>query len=255
MKIKNILISQNAPADFEKSPYAELKKKYSINIDFYKFFKLEGISGIEFRQSKVNILNHTAIVFSSQATIDYFFHLAQELRVEIPESMKYFCTTEAVAHYLQKYIQFRKRKIFFAKSTMTNGIFDLFAKNKELKYLIPCSSDAQGSKFDSYFEQNDIEYTHAVVFKTVPADVKNDIDIAKYDMLVFFSPVGVQSLKYNFPEFEQDENIALGALGPAVISAIEQEGFTVNVQAPTKEAPSITAAIDLFLKDNATRRR
>ena len=255
MKIKNILISQNKPADFEKSPYGDLKRKYSVNIDFYKFFKLEAISGMEFRQTKVNILSHTAIVFSSQVTIDYFFHLAQDLRVDIPETMKYFCTTESIAHYLQKYIQFRKRKIFFPKNTMTNGIFDLFAKNKELKYLIPCSSDSQGSKFDDYFEQNEIEYTHAVVFKTVPAEVKNDIDITKYDMVVLFSPVGVQSLKYNFPDFQQDENFAIGALGPAVISALEQEGFTVNVKAPTKEAPSITTALDLFLKDHATRRR
>ncbi len=255
MKVKNILISQNVPADFEKSPYAELKKKYSINLDFYKFFKLEAISGMEFRQTKVNILTHTAIVFSSQVTIDYFFHLAQELRIEIPETMKYFCTTESIAHYLQKYIQFRKRKIFFPKATTANGILDLFSKNKELVYLIPCSLDSQSSKFDAYFEENEIEYSHAVVFKTVPAEVNKDVDINKYDMLVFFSPVGVQSLKINFPDFKQGDEVAIGALGPAVISALEQEGFTVNVKAPTKEAPSITTAMDLFLKENATRRR
>ena len=124
-----------------------------------------------------------------------------------------------------------------------------------MKYLIPCSSDSQGSKFDEYFDQNEVEYTHAVVFKTVPAEVNKDIDIKKYDMVVLFSPVGVQSLKCNFPDFKQDENFAIGALGPAVISALEQEGFTVNVKAPTKEAPSITTALDLFLKDHATRRR
>ncbi|MCQ2270689.1 MAG: uroporphyrinogen-III synthase [Bacteroidales bacterium] len=255
MKVKNILISQNVPADFEKSPYAELKRKYSINLDFYKFFKLEAISGMEFRQTKVNILAHTAIVFSSQVTIDYFFHLSQELRIEIPETMKYFCTTESIAHYLQKYIQFRKRKIFFPKATTANGILDLFSKNKELVYLIPCSLDSQSSKFDAYFEENGIEYSHAVVFKTVPAEVNKDVDINKYDMLVFFSPVGVQSLKINFPDFKQGDEVAIGALGPAVISALEQEGFTVNVKAPTKEAPSITTAMDLFLKENATRRR
>ena len=255
MKVKNILISQNVPADFEKSPYAELKRKYSINLDFYKFFKLEAISGMEFRQTKVNILAHTAIVFSSQVTIDYFFHLSQELRIEIPETMKYFCTTESIAHYLQKYIQFRKRKIFFPKATTANGILDLFSKNKELVYLIPCSLDSHRSKFDAYFEENGIEYSHAVVFKTVPAEVNKDVDINKYDMLVFFSPVGVQSLKINFPDFKQGDEVAIGALGPAVISALEQEGFTVNVKAPTKEAPSITTAMDLFLKENATRRR
>ncbi|MCQ2272317.1 MAG: uroporphyrinogen-III synthase [Bacteroidales bacterium] len=255
MKVKNILISQNAPVDFAKSPYAELTKKYSVNIDFYKFFKFEAISSAEFRQSKVNILNHTAIIFSSQVAIDYFFQLAQDMRIEIPETMKYFCPTENIAHYLQRYIQFRKRKIFFPKNNTPAGIFELFSKNTELSYLIPCSSESQGSKYAEYFEENGISYSNAVVFKSIPAEVSNDIDITKYDMLVFFSPVGVQSLKKNFPFFKQNENIAIGALGAAVTQALEMEGFTVNVKAPTKEAPSITSAIDLFLKDNATKRR
>ncbi|MEG1555700.1 MAG: uroporphyrinogen-III synthase [Bacteroidales bacterium] len=254
MKVKNILISQNAPVDFEKSPYADLKKKYSVTIDFYKFFKIESVSGIEFRKSKVNILNHTAVVFSSKNTIDQFFNLVKDLRVDIPESMKYFCTTESAAHYLQKYIQFRKRKIFFGKNNNPNGVYDLFLKNKDQKYLIPCGSDSMGTQYAEFFDKHEIEYTQAVVFNTIPADLKKDIDITKYDLIVFFSPAGVQSLRSNFPDFKQEE-VAFGALGSAAASAIEAEGWTLNVMAPTKEAPSITAALDIFLKDHATRRR
>lgn len=253
MKVKNILISQNAPADFDKSPYADLKKKYSINLDFYKFFKIESITTREFRDEKVDILAHDAIVFSSKNTIDHFFGLTKELRVEMPETMKYFCTTESVAFYLQKYIQFRKRKIFFSKQNNPNAIFDLFQKNKELKYLIPCSSDLK-TPYADYFAQRNIAFTQAVVFKNVPADLKKDIDLSKYDMLVFFSPSGIQALQHNFPDFEQGEMV-IGALGSAAAAAVENAGLTLHVMAPTPEAPSITAALDIFLKEHATRRR
>ena len=254
MKVKNILISQTPPADFEKTPYADLKRKYSVNFDFYKFFKIESVTTREFRDTKVNLLNYTAIVFSSKNTIDHFFSLIKELRVEMPEAMKYFCTTEATALYLQKYIAFRKRKIFFTKNSSMEAILDLFAKNKDLKYLIPCSTDSLGSPYDDFFRQNDIEFSQAIVFKTVPADLKSDIDISKYDMIVFFSPSGIRSLRYNFPDFEQGE-IAFGALGHAVAEAIEAEGWTVHAMAPTPECPSITAAMDIYLKNHATKRR
>ena len=145
MKVKNILISQNAPAEFDKSPYADLTKKYSINIDFFKFFRIEGIPSREFREAHINILDHTAVVFSSKTTVDYFFSLVKELRCELPEEMKYFCTTDQVAFYLQKYIQFRKRKIFFNKNNNPKGLFDLFLKNPEYKYLIPCGADSMAT--------------------------------------------------------------------------------------------------------------
>ena len=255
MKIKNILISQPAPADFGKSPYADLKKKYSINIDFYKFFKIESVSVREFRDSKIDILKHSAIIFSSKNTIDQFFNIVKEMRIQMPESMKYFCPTESTAFYLQKYIQFRKRKIFFGKNNNPNSIFDFILKNKEHQYLIPCGSDSTGSQFSEFLEKHNISYTPAIVFNTVPADLKNDIDISKYEMIVLFSPAGVQSLRFNFPDFVQTEDIALGGLGNAVANAIEAEGWTVNVLAPTPQAPSMTAAMDIFLKDHATRRR
>ena len=254
MKVKNILVSQNAPADFDKSPYADLKKKYSINIDFYKFFQIHGLSSREFRDAKINILDYTAIVFSSKNTIDYFFNLVKELRIELPEDMKYFCTTDATAFYLQKYIQFRKRKIFFHKNNEKKGLFELFLKNADCKYLIPCGTEASISEYEEFFDAHNIVYQKAVIFKTLPANLKDEVDITKYDMLILFSPFGVQSLKTNFPDFEQGE-MAFGALGQAAATAVQEAGFTLQVQAPTKQAPSITAAIDIFLKDHATRRR
>ncbi len=254
MKIKNILISQPAPADFSKSPYAELKQKYSINIDFYKFFKIESVSTREFRDSKVDILKHDGIIFSSRNTIDQFFNLIKELRIELPESMKYFCTTENTALYLQNYIQYRKRKVFFPKNN--NGdISELILKNNELLFLIPCGSDTSNLQYKDILDSNGINYSNASVFKTVPANLKEEVEIDKYDMIVLFSPAGVQSLQDNFPNFKQGENFAFGALGNATANAIKEMGWTVNVMAPPAGTPSLTAALDIFLKDNATRRR
>lgn len=254
MKIKNILISQNAPADFEKSPYAELKHKYSINMDFYKFFKIESVSAIEFRKSKIKILDHEAIVFTSKNTIDHFFALCKEMRLEIPESMKYFCSTEAVANYLQNYIQYRKRKIFFAKDSNISSLNDLLFKNKELNMLVPCGPDGASSQMLEFMDEKGIRYQQAHVFTTSAANLAQDIDIAKYDMIVMFSPNGVKSLQSNFPDFKQGD-VAFAALGSSVITALENAGWTAQVNAPTKDYPSITDALDAFLKENATRRR
>lgn len=254
MKVKNILISQNAPAEFDKSPYADLTRKYSINIDFFKFFRIEGIPSREFREAHINILDHTAVVFSSKTTVDYFFSLVKELRCELPEEMKYFCTTDQVAFYLQKYIQFRKRKIFFNKNNNPKGLFDLFLKNPEYKYLIPCGADSMATQYADFFRDHNIEYSQAVIFKTVPADLKSSVDINKYDMIIFFSPSGIASLKENYPDFEQGE-VAMGALGTAACEAVTNAGFTLHVQAPTKEHQSITSAMDAFLKEHATRKR
>ncbi|MCR4680205.1 MAG: uroporphyrinogen-III synthase [Bacteroidales bacterium] len=254
MKIKNILISQNAPADFEKSPYAELKHKYSINMDFYKFFKIESVSAIEFRKSKIKILDHEAIVFTSKNTIDHFFALCKEMRMEIPETMKYFCSTEAVANYLQNYIQYRKRKIFFAKDSNISSLNDLLFKNKELNMLVPCGPDGASSQMLEFMDEKGIRYEQAHVFTTSAANLAQDIDIAKYDMIVMFSPNGVKSLQSNFPDFKQGD-VAFAALGSSVITALENAGWTAQVNAPTKDYPSITDALDAFLKENATRRR
>ena len=254
MKIKNILISQNAPADFEKSPYADLKKTYSINIDFYKFFKIESVSAIEFRKSKVNILDHEAVIFSSKATIDHFFNLCTSMRITMPESMKYLCMTEAIAFYLQKYIQYRKRKIFAAKDSTPDSFNELLLKNKDLNMLIPCGQDGVNPQMLEFLDEKGIRYDSAQVFETSPADLKNNIDINKYDMIIIFSPNGVKSIQTNFPDFQQGE-VAFGALGTTSVNAIEAAGWKAHVVAPTKEHPSITDAIDAFLKEYAVRRR
>lgn len=254
MRVKNILISQNAPADFEKSPYADLKHKYSINIDFYKFFKIEGVDAVEFRKTKVNILEHHAIIFSSKNTIDHFFELCKDMRLTMPETMKYFCTTEAVAFYLQKYIQYRKRKIFAAKDSHPSSFHEILLKNKDLNMLIPCGQDGTSQNLLDFLDGHSIRYDQAVVFSTSPADLAKEVDIAKYDMIVMFSPNGVKSLKTNFPDFQQGD-VAFAALGTSVINELESVGWTAQVVAPTKEYPSITDALDAFLKENATRRR
>lgn len=254
MKIKNILISQNAPADFEKSPYAELKRKYSINIDFYKFFKIESITATEFRKSKINILEHPAVVFTSKNTIDHFFELCKDMRLDIPETMKYFCSTDAVANYLQKYIQYRKRKIFAAKDSNISSLNDLLWKNRDLKMLVPCGPDGASAQMLEFMDVKGIQYDQAHVFTTSSANLAEDIDISKYDMIVMFSPNGVKSLQTNFPDFKQGE-VAFAALGSAVITALENAGWTAQVTAPTKDYPSITDALDAFLKEYATRRR
>lgn len=254
MKVKNILISQNAPAEFDKSPYADLTKKYSINIDFFKFFRIEGVTSREFREAHVSIPEHDAVVFTSKTTVDYFFSLVKELRLELSEDMKYFCTTDQVAFYLQKYIQFRKRKIFFNKNNSIKGVFDLFLKNPEYKYLLPCGADSMGTQYADFFKEHNIVYTQAVIYKNVPADLKSSIDITKYDMIIFFSPSGISSLKANYPDFSQEE-VAFGALGTGACEAIINAGFELHVQAPTKEHQSITSAMDAFLKEHATRRR
>jgi len=254
MKIRNILVSQVAPADFEKSPYADLKRKYCVSFDFYKFFKIHSISGIDFRKSKINILEHTPIVFSSTTTIDQFFMLLKELRIEMPYEMKYYCMTDMAAHYLQKYIPYRKRKIFFGKNNSPSSVFDLLLKNKAHNYLIPCGADSMGTHFVEFFNRYNIKYTQAVCFTTEPADLKHDVDLSKYDMIIFFSPAGIASLKTNFPDFVQGE-MAFGAMGVAAANAVRETDWELHVEAPTKQHPTITAALEVFLKEYATRRR
>ena len=254
MKIKNILVSQVAPTDFDKSPYADLKKKYCVSFDFFKFFKINSISGIDFRKTKINILDHTAIVFSSTTTIDQFFMLCKELRIEMPYEMKYYCMTDMTAHYLQKYIPYRKRKIFFGKNNNPSHVFDLLLKNKTHNYLIPCGADSMGTNFADFFDKHNIAYTQAVCFSTEATDIKNNVDLEKYDMVIFFSPAGIAAFKENYPDFVQGE-MAFGAVGLAACNAIKDTEWELHVEAPTKQHPTITSALEVFFKEYATRRR
>jgi uroporphyrinogen-III synthase len=254
MKIKNILVSQNAPEDIERSPYGELIRKYSINIDFYKFFKINRTTALDFRKTHINILDYESIVFSSTNTIDKFFELCKEMRIEMPESMKYYCATESIALYLQKYVPYRKRRVFAAKDAQVTSFYDLLIKNKTVSMLIPCSQDGIPPQLEAVLAENEIKFAQAVVFVIAPADLVHNVDIDKYDMVVFFSPNGVKSLQANYPDFQQGEK-AFAALGKAAEQAVTEAGWTLHVSAPTKEHASLTEALDAFLKEYANRRR
>ena len=254
MKIKNILVSKNAPEDIERSPYGELIRKYSINIDFYKFFKINRTTALDFRKTHINILDYESIVFSSTNTIDKFFELCKEMRIEMPESMKYYCATESIALYLQKYVPYRKRRVFAAKDAQVTSFYDLLIKNKTVSMLIPCSQDGIPPQLEAVLTENEIKFAQAVVFVIAPADLAQNVDIDKYDLIVFFSPNGVKSLQANYPDFEQGEK-AFAALGKAAEQAVTEAGWTLHVSAPTKEHASLTEALDAFLKEYANRRR
>ncbi len=244
LKIKKVLVSQPKPAT-EKSPYFDIAEKFGVEIDFRPFFKVEPLTSKEFRQQKISILDHTAVVFTSRHAINHFFHLCEELRVAIPETMKYFCVTEAIAVYLQKYIVYRKRKIFFGQTGKVEDLAVVIGKHPKEKYLIPVS-DVHKEDLISLLEAKKISYTKAIMYRTVSNDFE-DNEKFDYDMLVFFSPSGISSLLKNFPNFEQ-KDIKIGCFGPTTAKAIKDAGLRLDMEAPTPEAPSITAALEIYLK-------
>lgn len=246
MKIKKVLVSQPKPAS-EKSPYYDIAEKYGVKIDFRPFIKVESLSAKEFRQQKVSILDHTAVIFTSRHAIDHFFNLCTELRVTIPETMKYFCVTEAVALYIQKYVQYRKRKIFFGATGKIEDLVPSIVKHKTEKYLVPMS-DVHNDDVKNLLDKNNIQHTEAVMYCTVSNDFTSDEEF-DYDMLVFFSPAGVTSLKKNFPDFDQKE-IRIGTFGSTTAQAVRDAGLRLDLEAPTVQAPSMTAALDMFIKEN-----
>ena len=246
MKIKKVLVSQPKPAS-EKSPYYDIAEKYGVKIDFRPFIKVESLSAKEFRQQKVSILDHTAVIFTSRHAIDHFFNLCTELRVTIPETMKYFCVTEAVALYIQKYVQYRKRKIFFGATGKIEDLVPSIVKHKTEKYLVPMS-DVHNDDVKNLLDKNNIQHTEVVMYRTVSNDFTSDEEF-DYDMLVFFSPAGVTSLKKNFPDFDQKE-IRIGTFGSTTAQAVRDAGLRLDLEAPTVQAPSMTAALDMFIKEN-----
>lgn len=251
MKIKNILVSQPKPLDLEKSPYGDLAKKYKLNIDFHKFIKIEGITAKEFRKDRVNILEHTAVIFTSRSAVDHFFRIAKDSRVEVPDSMKYFCISESTAFYLQKYVQYRKRKIFHGKQNFAD-LMDMIKKHKDEKFLLPCS-DIHKASMSNMLESNEINYTKAVIYKTVASNLSK-VEINKYDMLIFFSPSGVASLFKNFPEYTQNGSI-IAAFGPTTSRAVTSSGLKLDLAAPTKTSPSMTMAVEEYiLKENKKKK-
>lgn len=246
MSIKKILVSQPRPAT-EKSPYFDIAKKYGVEIVFRPMIKIEGLSGREFRQSKVDLAEFTAVIFTGRHAVDHFFRLCEEMRVNVPDTMKYFCTTESIAHYLQKYIVYRKRKIFFGTTGKLDDpqLLAAMVKNKNEKFLFPISDVHKDNL--SVLDENHINYTKVVMYRTVSNDFTPD-EPFDYDLLLFFSPAGIASLKKNFPEFDQEkQGVFIGTFGAPTAQAVTDAGLRLDYAAPTKEAPSMTAALDQFL--------
>lgn len=242
--IKKILVSQPKPTS-EKSPYFEIASKYGVNLVFRPFIKIEGLSAKEFRQQKVSILDYTAIVFTSRNAIDHFFLLCKELRVAIPEDMKYFCITETIALYIQKYVQYRKRKVFFGATGKIDDLLPAMVKHKTEKYLVPLS-DVHNDEIANLLDSKKLIHKEVVMYRTVSNDFMPGEDF-DYDMLIFFSPSGIQALLKNFPDFEQ-RDIAIGTFGPTTAKAVKDAGLRLDMEAPTAQYPSITAALDAFIK-------
>lgn len=251
MKVKNILVSQPPPVDLEKSPYTKLAEKYKLNVDYFKFIKIEGVPSKEFRQSRINILDYSAVIFTSRQAVDHFFRIAKEVRADIPEDMKYFCISESTAYYLQNYVQYRKRKIFHGKQSFAD-LMDVIKKHKEDKYLFPCS-EIHKTDIPDALEKEGIQYEKAIIYRTLACDLSK-IDVKQYDMLVFFSPSGVKSLFKNFPDFDQ-ENQIIATFGKTTAEAATNAGLKLNVTAPSQVAPSMTMAIEQFVKETNKRKR
>ncbi|MBC8152994.1 MAG: uroporphyrinogen-III synthase [Bacteroidetes bacterium] len=241
--VGRILVTQSRPAD-EKSPYFDLASKYNIKIEFRPFIQIQGVAGKDFRKQKINILDHTAIIFTSRNAIDHFFRIAQELRVEIPADMKYFCISEQTANYLQKYIVIRKRKIFSGTKTASE-LFELIRKHKSEKFLFPCSN-IRRNDIPEFMDTSGLHFTEAVMYETVPTDL-TDLDLSTFDMIAFFSPSGVSSLLSNFPDFKQN-GLRVAAFGPTTARSVTDAGLVLDIEAPLPNAPSMTGALELYIK-------
>ena len=239
MKVKKVLVSQPKPSS-EKSPYFEIAEKYGVEIVFRPFIKVEGLTAKEFRQSKISISDYTAVIFTARTAIDHFFRLCEEMRISIPDTMKYFCTTESIALYLQKYIVYRKRKIFHGNTGKLDDLLPFLMKHNKEKFLYAISSVHKDEDLN-ILDKNNINYTKAVMYRTVSNDFGPD-EKFDYDMLLFFSPSGIDSLLKNFPEFKQDE-IKIGCFGGTTAKAVRDAGFRLDIEAPSVKAPSMTAAL------------
>ena len=242
-KIKSILVTQAAPTD-AKSPYFDIEKKYNIKVDFRSFIEVKGVAYKEFRKQKINILEHTAIIFTSRNAIDHFFRICKEAKIETPSDMKYFCITEQTANYLQKYIVIRKRKVFTGTKTALD-LLEVIKKHKSENFLFPCSNKRQKDLPD-YMGTNDFKITEAVMYETVSSDL-SDLENVFYDVLAFYSPSGLTSLMENFPGFKQN-NTRIAAFGPTTAQAVKDANLILDIQAPMPNAPSMTGALEQYIK-------
>lgn len=246
LRVKKILISQPKPKT-EKSPYFDVAEKYGVQMDFRPFIRVDGLDVKEFRQQRINISEYTAIVFTAKIAIDHFFRLCEEMRVVMPETMKYFCISEAVALYLQKYIVYRKRKIFYSQTGKMDGLATALTKHNKEKFLVPVS-DVHQEDLTTVLDDKKVDYTKSIMYRTVSNDITKK-EIMEYDMLVFFTPSGIHSLFKNVPDYVQGD-MAIGCFGPATAKAMVEAGLRLDCEAPLPGIPSMTAALDVFLKEN-----
>ena len=245
MKVNKILVSQPRPAT-EKSPYFSIAEKHNVQIDFCSFIKVEGVTAKEFRQQKVSILDHTAIVFLSRHAIDHFFTLCKELRVTVPDDMKYFCLSETISLYIQKYVQYRKRKVFFGNGHIQD-LDPLFAKHKTEKYFVP-ASNVHNNDINLLFNKYGIQHSQAEMYRTVSTEITPEY-IKSFDMLIFFSPHGIDSLNKNVPDYAQGEQL-IACFGNVTAEYIKQHGLRLDLEAPTAAATNMPAALDAYLTAN-----
>lgn len=248
-KVKTILVSQPAPAN-PRSPYHLLAEKHKLTIDFRQFIKIEPVPGQEFRQERIGILDHSAVILTSRNAIDHFFRMCEEMRVKVPETMKYFCVSESVAFYLQKYVVYRKRKVFIGKQRFAE-LLDVIKKHKNETYLFPCSNIAK-EEVTNGLDALGVKFSKVVFYRTVAADL-SDLENIKYDMLVFFSPSGIESLIKNFPNFKQSTTL-IAAFGPTTTKAVKDAGLRLDIEAPKPEWPSMTMAIEAYIKNGTSKK-
>ncbi len=255
MKIKKILISQPEPADLEKSPYRNLIKKHGVDITFYKFFEVVGISASDFRKTRIHLSDHTAVIFNSKNSIEHFFRMMKELRETVNEDMKYFCSTEAIALYLQNFIQYRKRKVFYGNQYFSD-LIDVMNKHRDEKYLFPCSDEKQ-TEYTKALDKAKIKYTKAPMYTSQPRDLKQ-FNIDDYDAIALFSPIGVRSLVKSFPDIKE-HNVLIAAFGTSTHAALKENGIKLSIGAPTQSAPSMAMAIENYIlgrnQDNVITRK
>ncbi len=242
-KIKNILISQPAPDD--KSPYHELAEKNNLKIDFRPFIYVEGVPVKEVRKHRISISDHTAVILTSKKAADHFFRISSEMRVTISDDMKYFCVSQSIANYLQKYIVYRKRKIFYGGNTF-RSLLNLIVKNNKEKYFVPLS-DMHKNEIPVLLEKHSINYTKAILYRTVCSDL-SDLKDVYYDVLVFFSPTGIESLFHNFPDFKQN-NTKIATFGNHTAKEALSHGLRIDIEAPNPKAPSMVMALDNYIRE------
>uniref|UniRef100_UPI004048AE0E uroporphyrinogen-III synthase n=1 Tax=Roseivirga sp. TaxID=1964215 RepID=UPI004048AE0E len=242
-EVKSILVSQPKPSD-DKSPYYILANKYKIKIDFRPFIQVDPINVKDFRKQKVDVLKHSAVIFTSRNAVDHFFRLCKELKVEVPADMKYFCISDQTANYLQKYIVVRKRKIFTGSRT-AQDLIEILKKHKNEKYIFPCSN-IRKEDIPVFLEEQNYHFTEAIIYETVASDL-SDLDDVLYDIIAFYSPSGINSLFVNFPKFKQN-NTRIAVFGPTTAQAAREAGLIIDIEAPLPNAPSMTGALELYIK-------